>query len=233
MAKVLLGPTVIGVRGTVAGITFSANRSGPYARGWHTPPNPKSALQLSARSTLATWAATWRTLTAAQQTTWNVYAAAAPQVLTDSLGQPYYASGFNWYITTQINLAHCAFATIPTAPILARQAIPLNPIFEFHAEPSATPSRWRLDVADANLALFHAQWAAVTNSLGDNIQPAVLYLLQTTIPNASRILNFDAAANTKFGNAFVGQRMFGQLYSISAEGQASPIYDAQDDASDP
>jgi hypothetical protein len=229
MAKILLGPTVIGIRGTVAGITFSQNRAGPYARGWHTPPNPKSATQLAARSTLATWAATWRTLTAAQQTTWDVYAAAAPQVLTDSLGQPYYASGFNWWITTQINLEHIGAVSILTAPVLARQVIPLTPTLEFRTTASAQATRWRINALDPNLALNHTAWSVVVNSLGLNIEPAVLYYTFTGIPNVGRYVNITTPLAAKFGTFVVGQRLFSYIYSISAEGQASPIFHLADD----
>jgi len=220
MAKILLGPTVIGIRGTVAGVTFSANAGGPYARGWHTPPNPRRAAQLAQRTKLGNWAVAWRSLTAVQKATWTVYAAAAAQTLTDSLGQPYFASGFNWYITTNTNLAIIAGAAAVTAPVAARPAAPVVTAFVWSASSTSQP-RWTMAVGDPGLALNHAMFLTIVNSIGLLVAPVVDYYMTFGIPNAGRQLHCRTQALTKFGTAFVGQRAFGRIHVIGADGQRS------------
>ncbi len=79
MAIAKFGPTVTGLRGTVAGTTFSANKSGPYARGWSRGANPRSSLQSTQRGRLGALAAAWRDLTQVQRDDWIVYAALPAQ----------------------------------------------------------------------------------------------------------------------------------------------------------
>jgi len=221
MAKILLGPTVIGIRGTVAGITFSQNRAGPYARGWHTPPFPKTGKQRTAQNSLASWSVLWRSLTLAQQTTWNVYAAAAPQQLLNSLGQPYFASGFNWYITTNTNLAQIGSAAVLVAPVAARPAAPINTNLVFRATPTVGSSRWQFAVGDPTLGLYHQLWAAVVNSTGILVAPKKYYYMNATIPNVNRQCLFKTESEAKFGTIFIGQKCFARVRNIGADGQTS------------
>lgn len=231
MAKILLGPTVIGIRGTVAGITFSQNGGGPYARGWHKPPNQKSTGQITARANLTNWAQQWRTLTSTQKASWNTYAALPAQQLTDSLGQPYYASGFNWYITTQINLAKIGGATTTTAPAGARPAIATSPSLEFRTTASGQATRWRLAPASPNLALYHTIYALVVSTTGLDSFPATDFNVFTGIPNANRYLNFTTPLKDKFGDFYVGQKIFTSFAAIGNDGQMAPLYSASLDCS--
>jgi hypothetical protein len=220
MAKILLGPTVIGIRGTVAGITFSANGSGPYARGWHTPPKPKSSAQQSTHSTLAYWAVLWRSLTAVQQATWTAYAALPAQQLTDSLGQPYYANGLNWYITTNINLAIIGAAAATVAPVGVRIAADTVTAFLWTQASTSTP-RWTFAVGAPGLALYHKMFINIVNSIGQQIAPDTYYYMGAAIPNAGRQIHCHDAAVTKFGTYAIGQKVFGYVQTIGADGQQS------------
>ena len=226
MAKILLGPTVIGIRGTVAGITFSSNGGGPYARGWHTPPNPRSGPQRTTRSTLARWAVTWRSLSAANQATWTAYAALPAQQLTDSLGQPYYANGLNWYITTQINLAIIGAAASTVAPVAARPAVPIVQTLLWSVASAAQP-RWLLTVGSPGLGLYHKMFLNIVNSVGQQIGPTNFFYMLSAIPDGSRIIRCYTQALAKFGTQFVGQKAFGYIRVIGADGQQSAkVYNA-------
>lgn len=221
MAKILLGPTVIGIRGTVGGITFSQNRAGPFAKSWRKPSNPRSITQRTSQNRLAYWSTQWRSLSAANKATWDAYAAAPAQQLTDSLGQPYYASGFNWYILTQRNLALIGAATIPTAPVGARLAAPTVTAFSYSISSSSQP-RWTMAVASPGLALNHAMWISLVNSQGVAVPNTPYYFMKVAIPNVSRQVHCSGEFDTKFGTNLITQKAFASIYTIDAEGQASP-----------
>ncbi len=101
--KVKFGVIIVAARGTVGGMTLSANAAGPYAKPWSRSPNPRTLPQSVVRSFLGQLAISWRGLSAANRTAWNTFAALPAQDLIDSLGNTYSASGFNWYIRLGIH----------------------------------------------------------------------------------------------------------------------------------
>jgi len=117
MAIIKLGALVVGVRGSAGGLTFSANRSGPYVKTTSKGANPRSAKQSVVRQRLGRMPELWRNITSAQRTDWNDYALAAPQELTNSLGETYFTTGYAWFVhcnTTRLNLAQVPLAPAPT-----------------------------------------------------------------------------------------------------------------------
>ena len=104
MAIIKFGPTVTGIRGTVAGTIFSANKAGPYARAWSRPSNRRTASQTDRRSKLAHAAGLWRTEDSGDRDDWDTWAALPAQEKTNSLGEAYYVSGFDWYVAINIRL---------------------------------------------------------------------------------------------------------------------------------
>ena len=86
MAIALIGAPLAGVRGTLGGITFSANKGGPYIKLWAKPPNPRTSRQTIERGFLGRMPELWRALTGVQQTAWDTFAALGAQDLTNSLG---------------------------------------------------------------------------------------------------------------------------------------------------
>lgn len=124
MAKTKIAPPLAGIRGTVGGLTFSANKSGTYVKLWAPPSNPQTAPQSIERSYLAQMSNLWRALTAGQRTAWDTFAALGAQEQTDSLGEPYYLSGWLWFVKCNIRLLRVGRATISAAPVIARPAAP-------------------------------------------------------------------------------------------------------------
>lgn len=221
MAKILLGPTVIGIRGTVAGITFSQNRGGPYARGWHTPPNPQTTTQNAQRVKLGNWAKAWMSLSAANQTLWRNYAAAAAQALTDSLGQTYYASGLNWFANVNIVRAQMGLAQLSTAPTIAAPVAPTVPFVRFRttANPTAGGSTIRVTLGSPTIALYHQLFVAVVNTQARTAYPATNYWMVTQVPNGVGNITFGTQQAAKFGTTVNTQRGFAWLYAVSTEGR--------------
>jgi len=124
MSIVVFGPLVTGARGTIAGTIFSANKSGPYARGWNRGPNPRSTGQAGQRGRTSGMAKTWRGLTQVQRDAWDVWAALPAQEKFNSLGESYFASGFNWYVAINDRLLYIGRGSRATPPVIARPAAP-------------------------------------------------------------------------------------------------------------
>jgi hypothetical protein len=124
MAIIKIGAPLSGIRGTVGGITFSENGSGPYAKQWARPINPVSPNQSTQRSNFAQVPALWAALTAGQKTAWDTFAALPAQELTNSLGETYYASGYNWFVKCNTRLIRMGLSTISATPTQARPAAP-------------------------------------------------------------------------------------------------------------
>lgn len=124
MAKIKLGPTVIGIRGTIGGITFSANKSGPNARAWSRGSNPQANLQAAARGRLAAIPELWRALTVPQHDAWDAFALLPAQELFDSLGESFFGSGFLWFTKCNTRLLTIGRPTIAATPVIARPSAP-------------------------------------------------------------------------------------------------------------
>lgn len=124
MAIIKLGPTIIGIRGTVGGITFSANKSGPIARAWSRGANPRSTRQTTARSLLAAIPQLWRDLSPAEQTAWDTFAALPAQELFNRLGESFFGSGFLWFTKINTRLLTIGRSTRVAVPVAARPSPP-------------------------------------------------------------------------------------------------------------
>ena len=115
MAIVKYGGGIVGIRGTTGGNTFSANTNGNYVKTWARPRNPRSYGQTLNRYLYQQWPAAWRALSDEQRTDWNDYAALHP--LTNSLGEEYYRSGFQWFTHCNQNLIVTEGTPIADAPV--------------------------------------------------------------------------------------------------------------------
>ena len=116
MATVKLGPTIAGIRGTVAGMVFSANKSGTYVKQWARGVDPKAAKQYPPRGYLAQFAYEWQSLSSAQRTGWDALAAAPPETDTNSLGDTVLLSGFQWFIRVNVRRRNVGLAISADAP---------------------------------------------------------------------------------------------------------------------
>lgn len=106
MAIITLGPTITGIRGSIGGSTFSANKAGPYIKAKARGPNPSTTKQSETRGRFITPGPAWAALTSGQRDGWNALTAAPPEIVTNSLGETIALSGFQWF--TKIRLRQLA-----------------------------------------------------------------------------------------------------------------------------
>ncbi len=223
MATVKFGPTVIGLRGTIAGTTFSANGSGPYARAWSKGANPRSTPQSDQRGRLGSIAASWRDLTQVQRDDWIAYALLAAQDLVNSLGETYSASGFNWYVRINDHLELAGEARRVDAPTLTR---PLAPIIEqpgtlLYKTGGSANTRVRITGASPNPAFNHYVTARITGE-GRSAIAAGFKFQKIDVPDVNRRILFQSPLESSFGTIELLQRMFVDLQSQDSHGQRSP-----------
>lgn len=198
MAIVKYGPPISGIRGSIGGITFSANASGPYAKLWAQPTNPRSPAQSRQRSFLSRMPVLWNALTSLQRANWNTFAHAGAQALINSLGETYFASSFNWFSKCNVRLLRVGRTTISAIPTFARPSAPAFNCFRI------TPAGDDPDIATGGTATastetvgreaFHA-FDGLGSGLWQSLAPATTGWLQYILPAPAIIRHYSIFEN--------------------------------------
>ena len=115
MANVKYGGGIVQMSGSLGGNTYARNRFGNYVRARTTPVNPNTARQIAIRAALAELTARWSaTVTAAQRTAWDLYAASV--AMKNKLGETIYLTGFNHYIRSNTPRLQASVAVVDAGP---------------------------------------------------------------------------------------------------------------------
>lgn len=116
MALVKFGGGIIEMRGSMAGNTYSKNRSGNYVRARTKPVNPNTARQVEVRAAMAFLTDRWaNTITDAQRIAWNLYASLVN--MKNKLGETILLTGFNHYLRSNMIRKQFANPLIDAAPV--------------------------------------------------------------------------------------------------------------------
>lgn len=217
MAKVLFTAVVADMRNKLNGTVFSKNRYGSYTRTKVTPVNPQTTAQQNARNMLATFSASWRTLSEAERQSWINAAPNFPR--TDIYGNPKILSGNALYVSLNTNLANVGAGDIDNAPLpLSIPALALGALTAAAGTPALTAAFTPTPVPTGFALLIEA-----TPQVGAGI---------TFVKNRYRTLQVVAAAgtspanlltayNAKFGTLVEGMKIFIRARLISTTtGQA-------------
>ena len=116
MAIIRLGSTVIGIRGTVAGVTFSRNKGSLYARHWSRSSNPRTPKQAASRGQPGRMAMLWQQLSGAQRDDWNALADSDPEPRFNAFGDPIDLSGFGYFTSLNQRRARLGQTMLHDAP---------------------------------------------------------------------------------------------------------------------
>lgn len=227
MANIKLGATVVGIRGTIDGITYSANKSGPYAKGWARSSNPRTSLQAAQRNRIANWSNYWKTLSSANKTAWDAYAADPAQELTNSLGEPYFISGFNWFVALSTNLQQAGESVIDTAPLLGTPTAPLLTSYTLNSTGAGADTRVGFNAASPTLTMKKALLQSMANTAGRSVAPADPTLMRIVAPSGVQI-SFQPQTEAAFGTISDGQKGFIFVYNQNAEGRRSTVVTRND-----
>ncbi len=230
MAIIIFGPMVVGARGTAGGLIFTANKSGPYVRSWSKGANPRTALQATQRNRLTDFSKRWQDLTQAERDDWIDYADDPPQELTNSLGETYFASGFNWYIRINTHLDIAGAAARDDAPTLTRPIAPTIQSFVARFTGAAFESRIDYTGEGPELAELHGITARAFESSGRLAVAANFTSMTIAVPDVIDQVTFQPELEAAFGTIILDQRIFIETYIQDAHGQRGPLDTAFDDA---
>lgn len=101
--------------GSIGGMTGSHNKGGLYLRARTIPTDPASTFQTAVRNYLSQLSQLWsQTLSAAQRTSWEDYAAAVP--ITNPLGDPINISGISMYIRCNLPRLQASLPRVDDGP---------------------------------------------------------------------------------------------------------------------
>ena len=218
MAKIKLALPVTDIRGTIAGVVFSANKSGSYAKAWKKPVNPATTLQAAQRGHLATMGALWRSLSGAQQADWDTFAATPPETDYDSLGNAYLISGFNWMTRICTRRRRTGQAQTLTAPVATPTATPTT--FGLTLYPAqGDADRAEITYTSGEFATYYAiLQMSLAPGTGSNVQTSRYLNIWEALGAADTATECGYQYWLSFGSTQITQRFFARLFRQSPSG---------------
>ena len=103
--------------GSIAGITYSRNRGGMYARARAIPTDPASVFQLANRNNMTTLVSDWtETLTPTQRAAWKTYGDNV--AMTNRLGETVFLTGQQHYVRSNLPRLQIGFPRVDDAPTI-------------------------------------------------------------------------------------------------------------------
>ena len=151
MARVTYGESVTEYAGSIGGVTFLRNASGPIAKLRSNPPVNPSPSQSTYQVNMAKLVAYWPTLSQENKNDWNVFAAAHDH--TTPWGVEKTLSGYQWFLSCNLNRAKIDLAPIDTPPDWIVFAPPLS--FTLTATSTYIRCNWSPDYDPAFTLCFY------------------------------------------------------------------------------
>ena len=224
MAIIKLGALVAGIRGTVGGVTFSASGAGPNARLWSKGSNPRSNGQSSQRGRFSMMPDGWRALTNTQRDDWAAWAADPAQEKTNSLGEPYFLNGYQWFVAINTNLLRAGFSPRDDPPTDTWPAAPVIDLFTFAEVASVFTCGITYDPAEFPSGVGIVIFAAFIPRGGRQVQYNGYRLLIDGIASPTGTYDFAIEFADQFGTPQVGDRAFLQVHKQNDQGMRGPMW---------
>lgn len=222
MAKALMGPTVIGLRGTIGGITFSANKSGPYAKSYARPPYSAGPKMQLPRGLLVSTARGYAALTPAEKNNWRLFGLSPNEPDYDPWGSVRYLTGFQWWQRAglrRLAMGDPPTSTVPTTAMTAPAGCSLQA-----GHPAGLLN---IEIWWSNATFTANEYAAgyIAMRAGGGLQYSTsgyLSMLQTKSPGANGE-DITSAVYSAFGDPPVGSLLFCRLWKQAPLGNRSPV----------
>lgn len=220
MAIVKFGTLVVGVRGTIGGMTFSANHAGPHARVWQKPSNPATTYQQITRGRMTAYGALWNGMTAALRADWRTFAATPPEADYNSLGELILPTGWEWFCRIQQRLQTAARAVSTTVPGASAVTPPASATLAFAELPggACTVTYPNATFGATDAAILYLAFNTTSGMLVKNSQRILTYAKYNP-GNGPKTITTEVSA--RWGNIRKGWMAFGHLYKQRADGVRS------------
>jgi hypothetical protein len=218
MALVQFGELVIGVRGTIGGMTLSANGSGAYAKRWAQPPKSASVKQVEKRGWMSQVRADWRQCTEAQIAAWDALAADPPEIDYNPWGEQIYLSGSAWHTRINIRRLQCGQSIERDAPANSPIEAPATfglTIYDFEDEVSdSTFNYTENDFTD----LFAILYCSPSTSQARQVQTTGYLIVWADETEGATSTRINEELADAFGWLSAGQKIFGRLHKQRPSG---------------
>jgi len=122
--KVALSSLITGARGTLGGVVFSQNASGPYARPYAVGPTKNTPPLKALRAIMSQHGAHWRSMSQALRDGWDVWSQLYAQKKVNSLGVDYWTNGWQWFVALNQRLELMGRARITAVPTTSIPSTP-------------------------------------------------------------------------------------------------------------
>lgn len=132
MARVTYGESITEYAGSIGGVTFLRNSSGPIAKLRSNPPVNPSPDQSTYQLNISILVAFWPTISQANKDLWDAFAAAHDH--TTPWGETKTLSGYQWFLSVNLTRLLLSLSILSSAPVWF--AVP--PPDQFTIETSAT-----------------------------------------------------------------------------------------------
>lgn len=193
-----------------------------------TPPIIKStAPQTNRRAIFSKWGSAWAGITIAQRNAWNAYAAAVPQQKIDSLGNPYFLNGFQWFVSHNSNRNLVGRAQLSAAPVVAVPAAPTIGALTI-TSPGTVGNSQVITVASfgASDMVIDLNWTRGNSRL---IATEKNFLFVIGVQNAALATPVNLGdLSAIFGTLSTGTYWISRVYAQSQEGRRSTYASAND-----
>lgn len=224
MAILKLGVVVTGIRGTIGGLTFTNTLGGATAKKWSKPRRTNTQKQSSVKALISGWPSAWRALSESDKEAWNTWAALPAQAKTNSLGENYYVSGFNWFTTVNTWRGMMTLDNLSIPPSGAWPAIPTITGVDYSVLLSVTTLDLTWDLGEFGLGEAVTVFANQLNGSGrTTLQSGYVHVKTVYEPGATGE-SFGPELQAIFGAPHVGDQVFLRVYKNSSEGLRSAAW---------
>jgi hypothetical protein len=205
MAKVNFGTLANDVRGKIAGIVYSKNKSGAYTRTKVTPANPRSAFQQAVRAAFGTLAQQWSTmLTEGERAAWAAYSVSYPR--RNVFGNSLTLNGLNTFVGMGAVLNQLGLPPAATPPVVGG----VDPIIWSPNFGVLTTTTMTLTVATASAAAAAYVYIQATRSLppGRAATPGDFRFVYSEPDPGPGDIDIYAAYVARFGAPVLGAKVY-------------------------
>lgn len=218
MAIIKFGAVVVGARGTIGGLIFTAGKAGPYVRNWARGANPRSDKQSRQRSRFSYQPELWRALDDTERDAWNDFAADPAQELINALGEPYFASGYAWFVKINTRLARAGYGPRTDPPTDAAPAVPVIDSFTYEDSGGTFVCEITYDPAEFPSGTDIVIFAAAVPRGARMVQYPGYRLLISTIASPTGTYDFAIDYEAVFGVPQLEERCFLRVYKQTDQG---------------
>lgn len=200
MARVTYGESITEYAGSIGGVTFQRNASGPIAKLRTNPIVNPSPDQSTYQVNMATLVAYWPTLSQANKDLWDAFAVAHDH--TTPWGETKTLSGYQWFLSCNLNLLIELTPIRDTPPTWVAYAPPDS--FSLVATATYLRCEWSTTYTPTGAPKFHLTLPLRQSSL--KLRRSLFYvgygLFQTPIDNYDLTSKFEALANVTWATFF-------------------------------